>query len=87
MLTTNFKFELNFLSDSKMAFGLSRSVFPLELNICFINAILQLLNAVDIIRNLVKKKAYKEEPDSMTPVLDELSRILNYQGNVTSAGP
>ena len=70
-----------------MAFGLSRSVFPLELNICFINAILQLLNAVDIIRNLVKKKAYKEEPDSMTPVLDELSRILNYQGNVTSAGP
>ena len=70
-----------------MTFGLSRSVFPLELNICYINAILQLLHSVAIIRNLVKKKAYKDERNSLTPVLDEISRIFNYQGNVTSAGP
>ena len=70
-----------------MTFGLSRSASPLEINICYINAIIQLLNSVAMIRNLVKKKAYKEEPDSLTPVLDEISRIFNFQGNVTSAGP
>ena len=70
-----------------MTFGLSRGFSPLEKNICYINAIIQLLNSVAMIRNLVKKKGYRENLDSVTPVLDELSRIFNYQGAVTSAGP
>ena len=70
-----------------MTFGLSNFGSPLESNICFVNAILQLLYSVAIFRNLVKKKGYKAQPSSVTPVLDELSRIYNYEGPVTSAGP
>ena len=70
-----------------MTFGLSNFGSPLESNICFINAILQLLYSVAIFRNLVKKKGYKAQRDSATPVMDEVSRIFNYQGPVTSAGP
>ena len=70
-----------------MPFGLSNFGSPLESNICFVNAILQLLYSIAIFRNLVKKKGYKAQPSSVTPVLDELSRIYNYEGPVTSAGP
>ena len=70
-----------------MTFGLSNFGSPLESNICFINAILQLLHSLALIRNLVKKKGYKANPDSVTPVLDEISRIFKYEGPVTSAGP
>ena len=35
----------------------------------------------------MKKKGYKAQPNSVTPVLDEVSRIYNYEGPVTSAGP
>ena len=70
-----------------MTFGLSNFGTPLERNICFINSILQLLHCVSVIRNLVKKRAYKSTPETLTPVCDELSRIFNYQGDVTSAGP
>ena len=69
-----------------MTFGLSNFGSPLESNICYVNAILQLLHSVAIIRNLVKRKGYKAQPDSVTPVLDEISRIFNYDGPVTSAG-
>ena len=70
-----------------MPFGLSNFGSPLEKNICFINAVLQLLYSVSFIRNLVKKKAYKTNPDTLTPISDEISRIFNYQGDVTTAGP
>ena len=70
-----------------MTFGLSNFGSPLESNICFINATLQLLYSVAIFRNLVKKKGYKAQQNSVTPVLDEVSRIFNYEGPVTSAGP
>ena len=70
-----------------MTFGLSNFGSPLESNICYVNAILQLLYSVAIFRNLVKKKGYKAQPNSVTPVLDEVSRIYNYEGPVTSAGP
>ena len=70
-----------------MPFGLSNFGSPLEKNICFINAVLQLLYSVSFIRNLVKKKAFKTNPDSLTPISDEISRIFNYQGDVTTAGP
>ena len=70
-----------------MTFGLSNFGSPLESNICFINAILQLLYSVTFFRNLVKKKGYKAQQNSVTPVLDEVSRIFNYEGPVTSAGP
>ena len=70
-----------------MSFGLSNFGSPLESNICFVNAILQLLYSVAIFRNLVKRKGYKPQPTSVTPVLDEISRIYNYEGPVTSAGP
>ena len=70
-----------------MSFGLSNFGSPLESNICYVNAILQLLYSVAVFRNLVKKKGYKDQQNSVTPVLDELSRIFNYEGPVTSAGP
>ena len=70
-----------------MTFGLSNFGSPLESNICYINAILQLLHSLALIRNLVKRKGYKANPDSVTPVLDEISRIFKYEGPVTSAGP
>ena len=70
-----------------MTFGLSNFGSPLESNICYVNAILQLLHSVAILRNLVKRKGYKPQPDSLYPVLDEISRIFNYEGPVTSAGP
>ena len=69
-----------------ITFGLSNFGTPLERNICYINSILQLLHCVSVIRNLVKKKAYKTTETS-TPVCDEISRIFNYQGDVTTAGP
>ena len=70
-----------------MTFGLSNFGSPLESNICYVNAILQLLYSVAVFRNLVKKKGYKDQQNSVTPVFDELSRIFNYEGPVTSAGP
>ena len=70
-----------------MTFGLSNFGSPLESNICFINAVLQLLYSIAIFRNLVKKKGYKAQQNSVTPLLDEISRIYNYEGPVTSAGP
>ena len=66
-------------------FGLTNFTTKLESNMCYINCVVQLLNAVCLIRNLLKMKGFKEAPDSVTPVNDELSRIFNYQG-VTSAG-
>ena len=68
-----------------MSFGLSNFRSPKEGNICYINAILHLLNSVSLIRNLVKKKGYKAQTSSVTPICDEVSRIFNYEGGVTSA--
>ena len=39
-----------------------------------------------MIRNLLKKKAYNATPETLTPICDELSKIFNYDGDVTSAG-
>ena len=67
-----------------MSFGLSNFSSQKERNICYINAILHLLNSVSMIRNLLQKKGYKTRADSVTPICDEVSRIFNYEG-VTSA--
>ena len=68
-----------------MPFGLSNFGSPLEKNICFINAVLQLLYSVSFIRNLVKEKAYKTDRDTLTPISDEVSRIFGSERSLRSA--
>ena len=68
-----------------MTFGLSNFSSQKERNICYINAILHLLNSVSLIRNLLQKRGYKTRADSVTPICDEVSRIFNYEGGVTSS--
>ena len=71
-----------------MSFGLSNFSSPLESNICFLNAILHLLYSVTLIRTFVQKKGYKAQDScAVTPIFDEISRIFNYGGAVTTAGP
>ena len=73
-------------SENMTITGLSNFGSPLERNICYINSSLQLLHSIPMIRNLLKKKAYSATPETLTPLCDEISRIFNYEGDVTSAG-
>ena len=63
-----------------------------EQNICFINAVLNLLYSVTAFREFFKKKLYKGNGDSLsarrkkTPICDEVSSIFNSAGARSSAG-
>ena len=59
---------------------------PSEKNLCFVNSVLQLLNSIPEFREAFTSKRYSLKCAEDTPLIDELSRVLqNGNNNTTSA--
>ena len=68
------------------SFRLSNSLSGSQRYICFINATLQLLAAIPIIKNFFTKRKYQQSAERSYRICSEISRIFNMTGRVTSAG-
>ena len=71
-----------------LSFKLSNSKNCGERYICFINAVLQFLAAIPVVRNFFINRKYQQLPGRSFKICSEISRIFNIAGasSVTSAG-
>ena len=67
------------------SFRLSNSLRGSERYICFINAALQLLAAIPLVKYFFTKRIYQQSARNYR-ICSEISRIFNMRGMLTSAG-
>ena len=68
------------------SFRLSNSLTGHERYICFINAALQLLAAIPVVKYFFTNRTYQQSTAKNYRICSEISRIFSMKGSVTSAG-
>ena len=69
-------------------FRLSHAGYGNEVNICFVNSVLQFLACIPVIKVFFKNKTYKTCDSRFYPLCSEISRLFGFAGSrqIQSAG-